>query len=94
MHVRLTPYPPQFTKLADFYADRVEIDTDLVTVPPGVWLRCSHELVSRLRRRCEGNFDTEQVQRLNSAADAILEALAQEEVESVEAQLGRLGQAS
>ena len=84
MHVRLTPYPAQFHNLPDWFDDRVEILTDRLTIPRGIWLKCSESLLDRLRKRCDGNSDEGQVQRLTEASEAILAILRDEDSASAQ----------
>jgi len=54
MYVKLAPRPAHFTHLAQYFSDKVEIDTDCYPgVPRGTWLRCTAAMAEKLERRLE-----------------------------------------
>ena len=52
-YVRLSPQPAQFHTMPAWFAPRVEVDTDRLTIERGVWLACTPQLADSITRRAE-----------------------------------------
>ena len=69
-YVRLSPQPAQFHTMPDWFAPRVEVDTDQLTIERGVWLACTPQLADSITRRADLKEDaTERARVLNLAEE-------------------------
>jgi len=75
MHVNLSPRPPQFLQLPVWFADKVDIDTDRLTIPRGQWLACDSTLVARLEKKRNKSKDDDQVARIDVILGKVKEGL-------------------
>lgn len=77
MPLYLQPDSNSLTELPDWFADRVEITTDRLTIPRGVYLIVNAHLVKRLVRKLDRSKG-DQAERIRS----ILEQIQQQGVDT------------
>lgn len=80
MHIRIKPQPPQLYKMPDWFADRVQVDTDRLVIPRGDWRLCTGELVERLRDKLEHTRDPDKASRIEAILKKAEEILTVESV--------------